>query len=219
MIERVIRVVIADDHAVVRAGLRALFAAHPDIEVVGEAAGGREAVEAAERLRPDVLLIDLSMPGLNGVEALGRVRAALPATHVLVLSMHAGPEYVRPAIRAGATGYIVKGAGLDALVEAVRAVAAGKTFLGPEASRVVAGDRDRPARMDSGSPLEQLTPREREVLQLVAEGHTNREIAARLGVSPKTVDAHRTNLMAKLDLHDAQALTRFAVRHGLISDE
>lgn len=216
---RKIRVVLADDHAVVRAGLRALFGAHGDIDVVGEASDGREAIEVVERLRPEVLLLDLSMAGLNGVEALRRVRASCPATRVLVLSMHAAPEYVRPAIRAGAAGYVVKGAGLDSLVEAVRALAAGETFLGPEASRVVAGDLDYPAREGaSHEALERLTPREREVLQLVAEGHTNREMARILGVSPKTVDAHRTNLMAKLDVHDAQALTRFAVRWGLVSD-
>ena len=213
-----IKVLLADDHAVVRAGLRALFAAQADLEVVGEACDGREAVEAAERLRPDVLLLDLSMPGLNGVEALRRIRAAVPLTRVLVLSMHVAPEYVRPALRAGAAGYVVKGAGLDSLVEAVRAVAAGEIFLGAEASAVVGGDLDRPPGPAPG-PLERLTPREREVLQLVAEGHTNREIAQVLGVSPKTADVHRTNLMSKLDLHDAQALTRFAMRAGLVGSE
>lgn len=213
-----IRVVLADDHAVVRAGLRALFSRHPDIEIAGEASDGREAIEAVERHRPDVLLLDLSMARLNGVEALRRVRASFPATRVLVLSMHAGPEYVRPALRAGASGYVVKGAGLDSLVEALRAVAAGDTFLGAEARQLVEAPREpRPPGPDG--PLEGLTPREREVLQLVAEGHTNREIAAILGVSPKTADVHRTNLMAKLDLHDAQALTRLAVRSGLVSGD
>ena len=217
MSARKIRIVVTDDHAVVRAGLRALFGAHAGLEVVGEAKDGREAIELCDELRPDVLLLDLSMSSFNGIEALRRVRTSFPMTRVLVLSMHATPEYVRPALKAGATGYVVKGAGLDSLVEAVRAVAAGEQFLGPEASRVVQGDLDHPppASAEAG-PLERLTPREREVLQLVAEGHTNREIARLLSVSPKTVDAHRTNLMAKLDLHDAQALTRFAVRCGLI---
>jgi DNA-binding NarL/FixJ family response regulator len=216
MSARRIRLLLTDDHAVVRAGLRALFGVHPDLEVVGEAKDGREALELCDKLRPDVLLLDLSMSSLNGIEALRRVRSAFPMTRVLVLSMHATPEYVRPALKAGATGYVVKGAGLDSLVEAVRAVAAGERFLGPEASRVVQGDLDHPPASENQSPLERLTPREREVLQLVAEGHTNRESARLLGVSPKTVDAHRTNLMAKLDLHDAQALTRFAVRCGLV---
>jgi DNA-binding NarL/FixJ family response regulator len=217
MSARKIRIVLTDDHAVVRAGLRALFSAHAALEVVGEAADGRDAIELCDKLRPDVLLLDLSMSSFNGIEALRRVRASFPMTRVLVLSMHATPEYVRPALKAGATGYVVKGAGLDSLVEAVRAVAAGERFLGPEASRVVQGDLDHPppAGGEAG-PLERLTPREREVLQLVAEGHTNREIARLLSVSPKTVDAHRTNLMSKLDLHDAQALTRFAVRCGLV---
>lgn len=215
-----IRVVIADDHAIVRAGLRALFAAHADIEVVAEADGGAAAVDAAQRERPDVLLLDLSMPGQNGVEALLRVRSLAPETRVLVLSMHTAPEYVRPALRGGAAGYVVKGAGLEDLVGAVRTVAAGGRFLGPEARRVVEGDVDHPLHdRASESDFDRLTPREREVLKLVAEGHTNREIAALLGVSPKTVDTHRTNLMSKLDLHDAQAVTRYALRHGLISGE
>jgi len=210
----VIRVVVADDHAIVRAGLRALLDAAGDVTVVAEAADGRAAVEAVERLRPDVLLLDLSMPGLNGVEALRRVREGAPRTRVLVLSMHAAPEYVRPALRAGALGYLVKGAGLDDLLAALRAVAAGRRFLGPEAERVAAR-----AGADESDDLDRLTPREREVLQLVAEGRTNREIASALGLSPKTVDAHRTRVMQKLDLHDAQALTRYALRRGLISGE
>ncbi len=207
-----IRVVVADDHAIVRAGLRAVLDAAGDVQVVAEAADGRAAVEAVERLRPDVLLVDLSMPGLNGVEAVRRVRASTPSTRVLVLSMHAAPEYVRPALRAGALGYLVKGSGLDDLLPALRRVAAGLRFLGPEAARLA----EQP---DVGDDLDLLTPREREVLQLVAEGRTNREIAATLGLSPKTVDAHRTRVMQKLDLHDAQALTRYALRRGLISEE
>ncbi len=214
-----IRVVIADDHAVVLAGLRAVLRAAGDLEVVAEAADGRAAIDAVVRERPDLLLLDLSMPGLNGVEALRRVRELAPATRVVVLSMHAAPEYVRPALRAGAAGYLVKGPGLEDLVRALRAVAAGERFLGPEARRVVEADA-----LDGGAArpvddLERLTAREREVLQLVAEGLTNREIAERLGVAPKTVDTHRTRLMQKLDLHDTAALTRYALRRGLISDE
>ena len=211
-----IRVVVADDHAIVRAGLRALLGAQPDFTVVAEAADGRAAAAEVERHRPDVLLLDLTMPGWNGIDALARVRAACPGTRVVVLSMHAAPEYVRPALRAGAEGYVVKGAGLEDLVEAVRTVAAGGRFLGPEARRVVEGDAGHD---DAADDLDRLTPREREVLKLVAEGHTNREIGALLGVSPKTVDTHRTNVMQKLDLHDAPSLTRFALRRGLIASE
>ena len=211
-----IRIVIADDHAIVRAGLRALLGSQSDFTVVAEAADGRAAALAVDRERPDVLLLDLSMPGEGGIEALTRLRAAGSSTRVVVLTMHAAPEYVRPALRAGASGYVVKGAGLDDLVEAVRTVAAGGTFLGPEARRVVEGDFGLADPIDD---LDRLTPREREVLRLVAEGHTNREIAALLGVSPKTVDTHRTNVMHKLDLHDAPGLTRFALRRGLISSE
>jgi DNA-binding NarL/FixJ family response regulator len=210
-----IRVVIADDHAIVRAGVRALFSCEPDVTVVAEAADGREALAAVERHAPDVLLVDLSMPNMNGVEALTRVRAQSPATRVLVLSMHAAPEFVRPAMRAGAHGYVIKGAGLDDLVVALRAVAAGEAFVDPRAAEVIAEYDPRRSPVDD--ELERLTPREREVLQRVAEGQTNRAIGEALGLSPKTIDAHRTNLMRKLGLHDAQAVTRFAMKRGLVS--
>ena len=208
-----IRIVIADDHAIVRAGVRALFSTEDDLSVVGEAADGREAVAEVRRHNPDVLLLDLTMPEANGIDAITQVCAACPSTRVVVLSMHASAEYVRPAIRAGASGYVVKGSGLEALVDAVRAVAAGENFFD---SKVAAMLRENDGVVD---PLDRLTPREREVLQLVAEGLTNREMAARLGVSAKTVDTHRTSLMRKLDLHDAPSLTRFAVRRGLVSPE
>lgn len=210
-----VTLVVADDHAIVRAGIRAVLAAEPDLRVLAEAEDGRAAIEAVARLRPDVLLVDLTMPGLNGLEAIARARAVSPSTRVLVLSMHSAADFVRPALRAGALGYLVKGAGLDALVAAVRSVARGEPFIDPAAERVMqldpeSGDEDE---------LSTLTPREREVLQLVAEGRTNREIAARLGLSPKTVDTHRGSVMRKLGVHDAQALTRFAVRRGLVADE
>lgn len=211
-----IRVVIADDHNIVRAGLKSLLSAEAGVEVVGEAADGRAAIEAVQRTRPDVLLVDLSMPGLNGVEAVRWVRELVPAPQVLVLSMHASPDYVRPAVRAGAAGYLVKGAGLDDLLSALKAVAAGGKFYGPEAQRALAGDAGPDQSVDS---VERLSPREREVLQRVAEGQSNKEIAAALGLSHKTVDAHRTRVMQKLDLHDAQALTRYAIRKGLVSGD
>lgn len=212
-----IRLLLVDDHAIVRAGLRALLEGEADLHVAGEADNGRTAVELAARLQPDVVLLDLSMPGSNGIDAIARLRAAAPRARLLVLSMHAAPEYVRPALRAGAHGYIVKGSGLEDLLVAIRAVAAGERFLGPEAMQVQASDAQQPA--SDLDDLGRLTPREREVLQLVAEGYTNRQIACMLGLSPKTVDTHRSNLMRKLDLHDAQGLTRFALRRGLIAPE
>lgn len=208
-----IRVLLVDDHAIVRAGLRALFSCETDLEVVGEASDGQEGYAAAQRLGPDVVLLDLTMPRSGGIDAIARFRAGLPRARVLVLSMHATAEHVRGALRGGAHGYVVKGEGLETLVDAVRAVAAGETYVDPRVAGV-AEAADEAAPIDD---LERLTPREREVLQLVAEGSTNREIGARLGLSPKTVDAHRTNLMRKLDLHDAQAVTRFAIRKGLVS--
>jgi two-component system, NarL family, response regulator NreC len=211
----VTRILLVDDHAVVREGLKAMLARHGDLQVVAEADNGHDAIEAARQQRPDVAVIDLTMPSMNGLEAIRRVRALGEGTHVLVLSMHSGAEYVRLALRAGASGYLVKGPGVDLLVPAIRAVARGERFLDEEAARALSADEselDRPA-----DDLELLTTREREVLQLVAEGQTNRQIAARLDVSPKTVDAHRTSLMRKLGLHTAQAVTRYALRRGLIS--
>lgn len=211
-----VTIVVADDHAIVRAGIRAVLAAEPDLRIVAEASDGRAAVDAVVRHRPHVLMIDLTMPGLNGLEAIGRVRALVPSTRILVLSMHGAADFVLPALRAGALGYLVKGAGLDHLVPAIRAVARGEAFFDPTAERVA--HLSAPGRQ-AADALANLTPREREVLQLVAEGHTNREIADRLGLSPKTVDTHRTSAMRKLGVHDVQGLTRFAVRCGLVAEE
>jgi DNA-binding NarL/FixJ family response regulator len=209
-----IRLVVADDHAIVRAGVRALLSEEPDFVVVAEAADGQQALDAARKHTPDVLLIDLGMPGTGGIEAITRLRQSALRTRVLVMSMHGSLEYVRPALRAGAHGYVVKGGGLDHLLQALRTVAAGEEFLDPTARRALADDA---ADTSSSGELQQLTPREREILQLVAEGRSSRHIAARLSISLKTVDTHRTSLMKKLGLHNAQAVTLFAIRHGLIS--
>jgi DNA-binding NarL/FixJ family response regulator len=184
------------------------------MELVGEATDGVEAVELVTRHDVEVLLLDLGMPRMDGVEAIRRVVAARPSTRVVVRSMHAGPEHVRPALRAGAHGYVVKGAGLGDLVTAIRAVHAGERFLDAAAAAAVREG-------DAGAPdeLAALTAREREVLRLVALGHTNKSIASELELSPKTVDAHRTNLMRKLGIHDAQGLTRLAMRRGLVDDD
>jgi two-component system response regulator NreC len=213
----VICVVVADDHAVVRAGIRAILQSENDIAVVGEASDGRGALDAVVKHRPDVLVIDLTMPESNGLDVIARIRTASPTTRVLVLSMHAAPEFVRGARRAGAHGYVVKGSGLEDLVRAIRIVAGGEVFLDAAAAAVERADALEPA--PPTDDLERLTPREREVLQLVAEGYTNREIGERLGVSLKTADVHRSNVMRKLDLHTAQALTRFALRRGIIASE
>ncbi len=205
-----ISVVVADDHAVVRAGVRAVLSSEADIRVVAEASRGSEARALVRALRPEVLLLDLTLPD-GGVETLRAVRAEHPATQVLVLSMHAAPAQVRPALEAGALGYLVKGAGVEHLVEALRRVAAGQRFLDPEAARALEAPFEP---SDDGWGL--LTPRERLVLEAVAQGRTNRQIALELDVSPKTVDTHRSNLMRKLGLHDAQAVTRFALRRGLL---
>ena len=212
-----IRVVLCDDHAIVRAGIRALLERESDISIVAEAASGHEAVTLVQKLQPDLLLLDLSMPSGNGLDAIARIRQVAPRCRVLVLSMHSAPEHVRPALRAGAQGYLVKGSGLSDLLRAVRVVLDGGQFLGAELAAIVSPAASLPDAPEDD--LERLTPREREVLQLVAEGQTNRQIASRLGLSPKTVDSHRTNLMRKLGLHDAQGVTRFAVRRGLISPE
>lgn len=208
-----IKIALADDHKVVRQGLRALLEGVKEFKVVAEAGDGKEIVELVLREKPDVAVIDLAMPSLNGVEATRRIVRDSPAVRVLVLSMYTGEEYVREALGAGAAGYLVKDSAADDLVEAIRRVARGESFLSPAIAHLA--DRSGAA----SSPLERLTTREREVLQLIAEGNSNKEIAARLSLSVKTIEAHRTNLMAKLDIHDTASLTRFAIARGLVRTE
>lgn len=213
-----IRVVIADDHHLVRQGLRALLEKAGDIEVVGEAADGPEALALVERLLPDVLVLDIAMPHLNGLETVGRLRSLEVKTQALVLSMYADEAFVRQALRNGAKGYLLKRAVTEELLLAVRAVSRGDTFLCPEvAGPVLNGLVDAPPHNRDLGPLGQLTSREREVLQLIAEGHTNREIATHLHLSEKTVEKHRGHLMAKLAVHDTAALVRLAIKHGLVA--
>lgn len=211
-----IRVLVADDHEVVRAGVVAVLARVPTIHVIGQAADGAEAVEAAKRLRPDVVVLDLTMPGLEGTEAIRRIRRLPdPAPGVVVLSMHAAVERAAAAILAGAAGYVVKGSEAAEIVKAVEAVAGRGRYVTPS----LADGVQALVAQGTSDPVAALSPREREVLQLVAEGHTNAEIAERLGISPKTVDHHRTNLMQKLDLHDLASVVRFAIRRGLVGSE
>lgn len=209
-----LRVLLADDHAILREGVRLLLEIQPDITVVGEASTGEETIALARQLRPDVVVMDIAMPGLNGLEATRHLRADLPAIQVVVLTMHADGEYVTEVVQAGAAGYVLKQAAAQELVRALRAVRAGEAYLHPAATRALIGDYRR--RCDDG-PGDSLTPREREVLRLVALGLSNRAIANALGISIKTVEAHRANLMSKLDMHDRTELVRYAIRIGLIS--
>ena len=215
---RPIRVLLADDHDLFRAGLRVLLQDLGGFEVVAEAGDGREALRLVGELRPDVVLMDLMMPGLNGLEATARVAREYPAVRVLVLSMNAAEEFVLPAVRAGASGYVLKNARPAELEQAIRAVARGETYLTPAVSGHLIDDYRRRTAGEADS-LEKLTPRQREVLQLVAEGHSTKEIARRLGVSVKTVETYRSQLMDALDIRDIAGLTRYAIRKGLVSPD
>lgn len=207
-----IRVLLAEDHTIVREGLRALLARSPTVTVVGEAADGRAAIAEALRLRPDVIVMDLTMPDVDGVEATRAIAARLPGTGVLVLSMHGDAEHVGPAMRAGARGYLVKGVGLGELVAAIEAVAAGAQYLGRGVDDALQSRAAGPVSAEERS----LTPREREVLTRVAQGLSSGEIAAQLDVSVKTVETHRANLLQKLAVPNVAALVRKALRLGLV---
>jgi DNA-binding NarL/FixJ family response regulator len=207
---------LAEDHTIVRKGLRALLADEADIEVVAEAADGREAVQLAQQFLPDVVLMDLSMPGLSGLEATRQIRHRMPEVKVLVLTRHANEEYVLQILRAGASGYVLKKAAPAELVSAIQAVSRGDSFLSPAISRTVIEEYVRQAEAMVKDSYEQLTDREREVLQLIAEGHSSREIAEQLCISEKTARTHRANLMDKLDLHSTAELTQYAIRKGLV---
>jgi len=207
-----IRVLLADDHAMVRKGFRLILEAQPDMAIVGEAGNGRETIEQAESTRPDVIVMDVAMPELNGIEATRRLSTSAPRTRILALSMHKDSVYVREILKAGARGYLLKDSIDSDLVNAVRAVARGDGYLSPAVSDAVLSDYRRHVT----DPVDLLTSREREVLQLIAEGRTNKEIASTLNLSVYTVDAHRGKIMEKLNLHSTGELVRFAVRNGMI---
>jgi two-component system response regulator NreC len=207
-----IRVILADDHRMVRQGFKLILQGQEDIVVVGEAGNGREVLEQAALLQADVIVMDVTMPELNGIEATRRLRDIAPHAHVLALSVHRDGVYVREIVKAGADGYILKESADTELIAAVRAVAEGNSYLSPEVAGAVLKDYRRQA-LD---PLDPLSPREREVLQLIAEGKTNKDIAVRLGLSIYTIDGHRTRIMEKLGMHSVSELVRFAMRHGVV---
>ena len=212
-----LRILLADDHTVVRQGLRKILEARPQWEVVAEAADGREAVKQAEEVKPDVAIVDVAMPLLNGIEAVRQIARKVPGTRVLVLSMHNDEAYVTQMLRAGAAGYLLKDSADVDLLQAVEVVAAGKSFFSPAIARVIADDYVRQlADRGVSDRYELLSEREREIFQLIAEGKTNKEIAALLFLSPSTVDTHRSRIMEKLDVHSAAEIVLYAVRKGVI---
>ncbi len=209
-----LRVFLADDHALLREGLRALLERQPGVQVVGEAGDGREAVERIEALLPDVVVMDIAMPGLNGLEATRRIRKSLPRTKVLVLSQYDDQEYVYELLKAGASGYVLKASAATDLLRALEAIGRGEVYLNPAvAGRVVEGYVGKTPELPAPATL---TSREREVLQLVVEGHSNVHIGERLRISPKTVETHRANIASKLDIHDLPGLVKYAIRKGFV---
>ena len=216
--ENRLRIVLADDHTILREGLRALLSIDPDFEIIGEAVDGREAVRCVEKLEPDLLLMDLSMPRMSGMDAISEIKKRYPETKIIALTVHKTEEYLLTTLQAGADGYVLKDATHDELVMAIHNVMAGKSYLSPGISeKVIEGYLEGKEGSLAVSSWQKLSQREREVLKLIAEGYKNKEIAEDLCISLKTVEKHRANLMKKLDLHNAAGLTVYAVERGLVS--
>ena len=214
------RIVIAEDHTILREGLRALFSSNPNLEIVGEAEDGREAIRCVEKLKPDLILTDLSMPRMTGMDAIREIKRCSPETKVLVLTVHRAEEYILATLQAGADGYLLKDSTQAELMMAVKHVLSGKHYIGPGISdKVLEGYLDGRRSLKTRTSWETLTHREREILKLIAEGYKNKEIAEDLCISVKTVEKHRSNIMEKLNLHNVQALTAFAIEKGLVSRE
>jgi DNA-binding NarL/FixJ family response regulator len=213
-----VRIVLADDHTILREGLRALLSADPDFEIIGEASDGREAVRCVEKLGPDLLLMDLSMPRMSGMDAISEIKKRYPETKIIALTVHKTEEYLLSTLQAGVDGYVLKDATHDELVMAIHNVMAGKRYLSPGISeKIIEGYLEGKEDSLSVSSWQKLSQREREVLKLIAEGYKNKEIAEDLCISLKTVEKHRANLMKKLDLHNAAVLTVYAMEKGLVS--
>jgi DNA-binding NarL/FixJ family response regulator len=214
-----ITIVLADDHRVVRQGLRAVLEAEPNLRVIGEAGNGLDVIRLVERLHPDVVVLDLMMPGLNGLEVTRQIRKRSPKTHVVILSMHKDESYVIEALKNGAAGYVLKDSSAEELVKAVHEAAADRHYLSPPLSDSAIEAYVQRATAAATDPYSSLTEREREVLQLAAEGHTNAEIGKRLFISPRTVEVHRANMMQKLGLRNQTELIRYALRRGILPHE
>jgi len=213
-----LNIVLAEDYTILREGLRALLSAEPGFEIIGEAQNGREAVRCVERLEPDLLLMDLSMPRMSGMDAIREIKNRYPEIKIIALTVHKTEEYLLTTLKAGADGYVLKDATHEELVMAIRNVMSGKSYLSPGVSeKVIEGYLEGRESQRAASPWETLSQREREVLKLIAEGFKNKEIAEDLCISLKTVEKHRANLMKKLDLHNAAALTVYAVQKGLVN--
>jgi len=216
MVKKPHRIVIAEDHRIIREGLRSLLSSNPDLEVVGEAENGRQAIRCVLDLKPSLVLMDLSMPKMDGLDAIAEIKNRRPDTKVLVLTVHKAEEYVYASLKAGATGYLLKDATRSELMLAVESVLENKPYISPGISgKLVSAYLEGKRPLESDSSLGLLTQRERQILKLIGEGHRNKEIADYLCISPKTVEKHRANLMKKLDLHTAAALTAFALDKGL----
>lgn len=213
-----IRIVLADDHTIMRSGLRAVLDRYPDMEVVGEAADGRQAIQCVDELQPDAIVMDVAMPNLNGIEAARQISSRHPTVSIVVLSMHSDEGYVLRALKAGARGYLLKDSAEGDLITAIRAVSQGKAFFSPAISRMLVDDYMRQLQQRGvEDSYELLTTREREILQLLAEGRSNKDIARMLDLSLYTVETHRSNLMEKLNLHGIPELMLYAIRKGVIS--
>ena len=214
-----ITVLVADDHEIVRKGIISILDQQPDIDVVGEASDGEEAVDKAKTLQPDVVVMDLNMPILNGIEATRRIKRYVPATEILVLSIYDDEQHVHRVFDAGASGYLVKDTAVSALVTAIMEVFNGNAYLSPSISKRVLQIMQKPFQPGTRGQDEFLSTRENQILQLIAEGYSNREIAKKLFIAPKTVSNHRNNIMNKLDIHDVASLTRYAIAHGIVAED